>query len=343
PFRPSPQNAVRTAGRPRAGPRASEASIRKISPAKPALERPSSLRTRCSPRAYQARSRSRVQRWVGPAGMGPTGPSATEGALLLLFLLRRLLLHRVTSLPVPARPAVVGYFWTLGEEPRPCQGENTGWRGQDLPYPHIWGRLRLLLSRGRLAMLLPLHEFLIEGDALLAERAAVRGIGREIPADQAEDLLAADLGLLRPAPERADPHDLASEVLHELGEESDGGAGADQVLDDEHLGALADQPVELGGQGDPALAAAHALGAVDEDRAGGMGPGHAVRQDESAGAGGQDHVDGPRGEVLGDDGPEPLREGGLGGDQGLLDVLARVLARGEQDVVIGVVGARALE
>src|SRR5206468_4787596 len=70
---------------------------------------------------------------------------------------------------------------------------------------------------------------------------------------------------------------------------------------------------------------------------------HAVRQDESAGAGGQDHVDGPRGEVLGDDGPEPLREGGLGGDQGLLDVLARVLARGEQDVVIGVVGARALE
>src|SRR5206468_13029968 len=61
---------------------------------------------------------------------------------------------------------------------------------------------------------------------------------------------------------------------------------------------------------------------------------HAVRQDESAGAGGQDHVDGPRGEVLGDDGPEPLREGGLGGDQGLLDVLARVLARGEQDVVI---------
>src|SRR5206468_1507510 len=83
---------------------------------------------------------------------------------------------------------------------------------------------------------------------------------------------AADLGLLRPAPQRADPHDLAAEVLHELGEESDGGAGADQVLDDEHLGALADQPVELGGQGDPALAAAHALGAVDEDRAGGMGP-----------------------------------------------------------------------
>ncbi len=66
-------------------------------------------------------------------------------------------------------------------------------------------------------------------------------------------------------------------------------------------------------------------------------------KDESAGAGGQDHIDGPRGEVLGDHRPEPLREGGLGGDQGLLDVLARVLARGEQDVVIGVVGARALE
>ena len=41
--------------------------------------------------------------------------------------------------------------------------------------------------------------------------------------------------------------------------------------------------------------------------------------------------------------PEPFREGGLGGDEGLLDVLGGVLARREEDVVVGVVGAGALE
>src|SRR2546426_12777182 len=38
PFRTSPQDAVRAAGRPRAGPRASEASNPEVAPAKPALE-----------------------------------------------------------------------------------------------------------------------------------------------------------------------------------------------------------------------------------------------------------------------------------------------------------------
>ncbi len=47
--------------------------------------------------------------------------------------------------------------------------------------------------------------------------------------------------------------------------------------------------------------------------------------------------------MLGDDRAEPLGERGLGGDQRLLDVLARVVAGGEQDVVVGVVGPGALE
>src|SRR5262249_11425099 len=40
---------------------------------------------------------------------------------------------------------------------------------------------------------------------------------------------------------------------------------------------------------------------------------------------------------------EPFGERRLGGDQGLLDVFAGVLAGGEEDVVVGVVGAGPLE
>jgi hypothetical protein len=47
--------------------------------------------------------------------------------------------------------------------------------------------------------------------------------------------------------------------------------------------------------------------------------------------------------VLGDHGAEPLGEGGLGGDERLLDVLAGVMARREEDVVVGVIGAGTLE
>src|SRR6266446_826633 len=49
--------------------------------------------------------RGRRQRWIGPAGMGPTGPSARMGALLLLLLGCLLLFrHRVTPLPHPRVP-----------------------------------------------------------------------------------------------------------------------------------------------------------------------------------------------------------------------------------------------
>jgi hypothetical protein len=54
-------------------------------------------------------------------------------------------------------------------------------------------------------MLPSLDELLVERHALLAEGAGVRGIGREIAAHQAEDGLAVDLGLPRPAPQGAIP------------------------------------------------------------------------------------------------------------------------------------------
>ena len=62
-------------------------------------------------------------------------------------------------------------------------------------------------------MLPALHELLIEGYALLAEGTGLRRICREITADEAEDLLAVDLGLLGPAPEGPDSDDLAPEAL----------------------------------------------------------------------------------------------------------------------------------
>src|SRR5256886_14821014 len=74
-----------------------------------------------------------------------------------------------------------------------------------------------------------------------------------------------------------------------------------------------------------------------------MGPRDAVGEDERARPRREDDVHGPLGEVLGDDGPQPLGERGLHRHQRLLDVLGRVLARGQEHVVVGVVGARPLE
>ncbi len=70
---------------------------------------------------------------------------------------------------------------------------------------------------------------------------------------------------------------------------------------------------------------------------------HAVREDQRAVTGGEDDVDGPGGEVLGDDGAQPLGERRFRGDQGLLDVLAGVMAGGEEHVIVGVVGPGPLE
>src|SRR2546430_2688123 len=74
-----------------------------------------------------------------------------------------------------------------------------------------------------------------------------------------------------------------------------------------------------------------------------MRPRDAVGEDERAGPCREDDVHGPLGEVLGDDGPQPFGERGLHRHQRLLDVLRRVLARGQEHVIVGVVGAGPLE
>src|SRR5713226_10701894 len=141
--------------------------------------------------------------------MGPTGLSATNGALLLLFLLRGLLLrHRVTPLPIPARPAV-DHVRTVGEAEKRVKGKIPDRGVATGGSPHILGAgrlplLGLLVRGGRLAMLAPLHVLLVERYALLAERTALGRVGGEIAAHQAEDLLAVDLVLLGAAPQGSD-------------------------------------------------------------------------------------------------------------------------------------------
>jgi len=68
-----------------------------------------------------------------------------------------------------------------------------------------------------------------------------------------------------------------------------------------------------------------------------------MREDEGPRSRGENDVDGPRREVLGDNRAQALRERGFGGDERLLDVLAGVLTGGEEDVIVGVIGAGALQ
>src|SRR4029077_15889516 len=68
----------------------------------------------------------RARRWNGPAGMGPTGPSATSGALLLLFLLRGLLLRHVMSPPSRSPRVTRSICPDNRGGQKTCQGENTG-------------------------------------------------------------------------------------------------------------------------------------------------------------------------------------------------------------------------
>src|SRR5215467_6803398 len=209
--------------------------------------------------------------------------------------------------------------------------------------PYLGGGVALLANRRRLAVLATAHELLIQRHALLAHRTLLGRIGGEVAAHEAEDLLARDLRLLRAAPERPDADDLAAQLLHEIAEQLHRAPRADEILHDQNLRARADEAVELRGQGDLALARAHALGPVHEGRARRMSPSDAMGEDEGAGPGREDHIDGPLREVFGDDRPEPFREGGLGGDERLLDVLAGMLAGGKEDVVVGVIGAGALQ
>src|SRR5262249_39076537 len=106
--------------------------------------------------------------------------------------------------PVSPRPAEVCCFWNLGEGQNAVKEKIPYGGGRRPRNPTSWGpgvaRSALLLSVRRLPVPLALHEFLIERDALLAERTALGRIRRKIPADQAEHLLATDPRLLRAPP-----------------------------------------------------------------------------------------------------------------------------------------------
>src|SRR5712664_2534331 len=70
--------------------------------------------------------RGRRQRWIGPAGMGPTGPSARMGALLLLLLGCLLLFrHRVTPSRTRASRGWIDLAATVRAGSEGCQAENT--------------------------------------------------------------------------------------------------------------------------------------------------------------------------------------------------------------------------
>src|SRR5262250_797082 len=200
-----------------------------------------------------------------------------------------------------------------------------------------------LANEGRLAVLAAPDEFLIERHALLAHRTLLGEIGGEVTTDEAEDLLARDLPLLGAPPERADADDLTAQLLDEVAQQLHRAPGADEILHDQDLRARANEPVELRGECHLALARAHALGAVHEGGTRRMSAGYAVGEDERARPGGEHDVDGPLREVLGDHRAQAFREGGLGGDQSLLDVLTGVLAGGQEDVIVGVISPGPLQ
>src|SRR3972149_3598563 len=66
-----------------------------------------------------------------------------------------------------------------------------------------------------------------------------------------------------------------------------------------------------------------------------MRPGHAVTQDGGPDARGQDHIHRGGGVMLGDDVPEPLREGRLRGHQPLLHILPGMPTRRNHEMVVG--------
>src|ERR1700730_2735966 len=130
-----------------------------------------------------------------------------KSALLLLLLGRLLLLrHSVTPLPHPRVPRLARSFATLRGARERCQEENTLCRGWWRPMALYLGGSRprtglvLLAHRRGPAVLAASDEFLVERHALLAHRALVGRIRREIAAHETEDFLAGDLGLLGAPP-----------------------------------------------------------------------------------------------------------------------------------------------
>ena len=186
-------------------------------------------------------------------------------------------------------------------------------------------------------------EFFVEWHALGAEGAVLGVVGREVAAHQAEDGPVAVELHGRAAPEAADADHLAAELLHQIDQQVQRRPGGHQIFDQEDFGARAHQALELYGQRDAALAARQPLRAVDDGGSRRVGARHAMGQDQRRRPRREHHVDRPLGEVLGDHRAEPFGERGLRGHQRLLDVLGRVLAGGQEDVVVRVIGARPLE
>src|SRR5436189_5492538 len=107
-------------------------------------------------------------------------------------------------------------------------------------------------------------ELLVERNATAAKRAIFGSVGGKVSAHEAEDGLAVQLDRRSP-PQAPDADDLGSELLDEIDEQLEGGARTHEVLDQQHLRALADESLELDGQRDASLAATHPLHAVHDD------------------------------------------------------------------------------
>src|SRR5215471_2300481 len=270
--------------------------------------------------------------------MGPTGPSARRAPYFFFFLAAFFFFAIVSPPSHTARPAVGSICGDSTSSPRKVSRRKYTMKGVvDPTTPYLGLAGALLANEGRFAVLAAADEFLVERHALLAHRTLLGEIGGEVAADETEDLLAGDLPLLGAPPERTDADDLAAQLLDKVAQQLHRAPGADEVLHDQDLRARANEPVKLRGERHLALARAHALGAVHEGGTRRMRAGYAVGEDEGARPGGEHDVDGPLREVLGDHRAQAFREGGLGGDECLLDVLAGVLPGGQEDVIVGVI------
>ena len=79
-----------------------------------------------------------------------------------------------------------------------------------------------------------------------AERTLLRAVGGKIPAHEAEHGLAAQLDRCA-APEAPHADDLTAELLDQVDEQLERRAGTHEVFDEQHLRALADEPLEFHG------------------------------------------------------------------------------------------------
>jgi len=90
----------------------------------------------------------------------------------------------------------------------------------------------------------PADEFFVQRDALSTEGAIFWSIGGKVPTHKAEDRLVIELDG-RATPETADADHVRAELLHEADEQVQRATRRHQILDEEHVRARPDQPLEL--------------------------------------------------------------------------------------------------